>query len=281
MKTADKILATIEEIPTLPTIYNALSDLMVNPRATIEMAANVIGADQAATFKILRVANSSLFGFHGRVDTITQAILRLGFNEIRHIIFTLSVINFFSKTRKFIAFRPSDLWAHSIGVGIASRIIAKKIGAVNIENYFIAGILHDIGKILLFEISAKEYIKAIRLAEERGVSIATTEKEIFGINHMEAGGLFARKWNLPEQVVIAVKHHDTGIVDNSADMICSTIHLANIYVRMLNLGFPGDNLIPEPNMNAVKSLRLPKDVFNEIEPELLQNYNETVQMLLY
>ncbi len=281
MKTEEKILTTIEEIPTLPTVYNALSDLMANPRATIEMAAKVISYDQAATIKILRVANSALFGFRGRVDNITQAIQRLGFNEIRHIVFTLSVINFFSKPKRFSSFRPTELWAHAIGVGITSRLIAKKIGAVNIENYFIAGILHDIGKLILFEVSSRDYSKALRLAEERGCSIAATEKEIFGMNHMEAGGLFAQKWNLPEQIILSIKHHDNGMVDATPDFFCSTVHLANVFIRLINIGFPGDSLSPEPNKQAVKILQLPKDSFTEIEPELWNSYNETVQMLLH
>lgn len=195
MDVIKKIIDGVNNLPTLPTVYTHLSQAMENPNTTKEEIARIISADQAATFKILKVANSPFYGLRGRIDTISQALLYLGFNEVKNIVFALSIINAFSKNKIFKKFKPLDLWAHSIGVGVATRLIGAVVGEKNLENYFLAGIFHDIGKLVFFEYVPNEYAKVIELVESKKIPIKDAELEILGLNHARAGQLIAEKWN--------------------------------------------------------------------------------------
>ena len=148
MDIISRILKSVEDFPTLPTVYTALSDVMANPRSTTQDAANVIMRDQSAASKVLKTANSPLYGFRGRIDTISQAIFHIGFEEVRNLVIAISIMDIFKNTKLSLSYNPVELWKHSIAVGVITKLIGKELGVKNLENYFLAGILHDIGKLL-------------------------------------------------------------------------------------------------------------------------------------
>lgn len=198
MKQIEKLIAGINNLPTLPTIFATLSEAIEDPKVTTEKLAQIISSDQASAFKILKIANSSFYGFRGRIETISQAILYLGFNEVRNIVFALSILNVFSKEKRLPNFSPLDLWAHSIGVGIITRIIGKGIGEKKLENFFLAGILHDIGKIILLEYAYEDYASVLRVVESKKCSMVEAEIDIFGHDHAWVGQQLAEKWDSPQ-----------------------------------------------------------------------------------
>ena len=108
MNLTEKILKNVKDVPTLPTVYSALSEAMANPQSTASDVAKIVSMDQASAIKILRIANSAFFGFSGRIENIHRAIVVLGFNEVRNLILASSVMNLFSKKESLISFRPSD-----------------------------------------------------------------------------------------------------------------------------------------------------------------------------
>lgn len=280
MTNADKILESIKELPTLPTVFSRLSDAMSNPRITNDEIAEIISSDQAAALKVLKVVNSAFYGFSGRIDTISRAILYLGLNEVRNLIFALSVINLFQKKKNLMNFRPAEFWSHSIGVGITTRIVGSTIQIPNLENYFLAGILHDIGKLILFEHAADEYAQVLRIVEEKRCSITDAEKEALGFDHAKIGELLALKWNLPTTIRNAVRYHHIGVMEGSTDKLVAAVYTADITARTLELGYPGDDLIPEPNELVFEKLKIPEKFFSNHANEILKNYEETSKLLL-
>ncbi|MBD3409003.1 MAG: HDOD domain-containing protein [Ignavibacteriales bacterium] len=280
MSISEKIKSRIHTLPTLPTIYHKLTESMQNPRVTTEDVAKIISTDQAASFKVLKVANSPFYGFSGRIETITRAILHLGFNEVKNIVLALSVINLFSKHKKVETFRPVDFWAHSIGVGIASRMIGAYVGISNLENFFLAGILHDIGKLLFLEFADDEYSETLRVVKEKKIPIRQAEKETLGLDHPEAGRLLADRWKLPLTIKNAIYNHHEGFVGDKPDLLVASVHVGNIVSRIMEMGYAGDDLIPEPNEKVWGVLNLPEQPFTGMVDELMQNYEETVGLLL-
>ena len=280
MNYIEKIIRNVNDLRTLPTIYSSISESMNDPYNTLEKLARVISFDQVSSFKILKVANSPFYGFRGKIDTISEAVLHLGFNEIKNIVFALSILKIFTKGKNIMNFRPVDLWAHSIGVGIATRLVGEKIGEKELENYFLAGIIHDIGKILFIEFLPEEYIKVLKYVQEKNCSVIDAETEILGINHCKAGYLLAEKWKLPVQLRDVIFFHHTGKNNGQFDRITAAVHVADIFVKAMELGNTGDNLIPEPNFNVWEKLNLPEDFFPSILNKLKENFSRNVRIML-
>ncbi|MBX2974523.1 MAG: HDOD domain-containing protein [Ignavibacteriaceae bacterium] len=280
MTLSEKIINRINNIPTLPTIYETLSNALNDPKVSNQKIAQIISSDQSSAFKVLKVANSPFFGFRGGVDTISQAIMYLGTTEIRNIVFSLSIMKMFSKEKKIAGLSPIELWAHSIGVGILTRSIGKVIAEPKVENYFLAGILHDIGKILLLQFAHEEYNEVIEYAEKNNCLILQAEQQIFGFDHSRIGYLLAEKWRLPQVLKDVILYHSTGISNDSSRNIVAAVHIADISARVLKFGFAGDNLIPEPNIKVWEQINLPQSFFTTNYDKFIDDYNQTVQTIL-
>lgn len=280
MDIIDKILSGVHNLPTLPTIYTAIFEAMEDPNITSEKLAKIISADQVTALKLLKVANSPFYGFYGRIDTISQAVLYLGFNEVRNIVLALSVINFFSKNKIILHFRPVDFWAHSIGVGIATRLVGAAIGEKKLENYFLGGIFHDIGKLLFFELAHKEYVKALEIVENNNIRIKDAEVEVFGIDHARVGQILAEKWKLPLSIQNVIFYHHKGIIEDKQDLLIASVHIGDILARIMEFGYAGDNLIPEPNPEIWSFLKVPPGTFSSMQNPLKENFESTVRLML-
>lgn len=274
------ILSQVKDFPTLPTIYSTLLDVMANPRSTVQDVANVITKDIAASAKILKTVNSALYSMQVRIDTISQAIFHLGFNEVKNLVIALSILDMFSRVKSFNTFSLVDFWKHSIAVGCITRLIGTIIGIKNIENYFLSGIVHDIGKLFFLKNYEAEYRQVIDYVQENKVFIKEAEKKIFGLSHLTVGDLLAEKWRLPPSIRNTIKNHSTGIVNGRIDLQVGCVHLANIIARSLELGFAGDEYVPEPNPEIWASLNLPSNVFTKVLPRILIEYEQSVSILL-
>ncbi|MDP3830723.1 MAG: HDOD domain-containing protein, partial [Ignavibacteriaceae bacterium] len=267
-------------IPTLPTIFETLTEALNDPRVTNQKIANIISSDQSSAFKVLKVANSPFFGFIGGVDTISQAIMYLGTTEIKNIVFSLTIMKMFSKEKKISGFSPIELWAHSIGVGILTRAIGRVISEQKVENYFLAGILHDIGKIILLQFAHEEYQEVLKYVEENNCLIMKAEQEIFGFDHSRIGYLLAEKWRLPQPIKDVILYHSSGITNEDNQKLVTSVHLADIAARILKFGYAGDPLIPQPNPKIWENFNLPNNFFSSNYEKFLDDFNQTVNTIL-
>lgn len=280
MDLADKLINRINNIPTLPTIFQTLSKALSDPNVNNQKIAQIISSDQASAFKVLKVANSPFYGFRGGIDTISQAVMYLGTTEIRNIVYSLTIIKMFSKEKRISGFSPVELWAHSIGVGILTRAIGKITSLSKIEDYFLAGILHDIGKILFLQFATDEYLEALKYSEQNKCLIAHAEKNLFGFDHSYLGFLLAEKWKLPSVIKDVISEHTIGITDGGNKNIVSAVHIADIAARILKFGYAGDPFIPQPNLKAWEQVKLPKDFFIANYKMFVDDYNQTVNTML-
>lgn len=276
----DRLLEEVKSLPTLPTIFSKISEVIEDPRTSTDQLAKIISSDQASVFKILKVANSPLYGFRGKIDTISQAILYLGFEEIKNIIFALTIIGYFTKNKFSLNLSPVDLWAHSIGVGIITRTIGKEIGEKKLENFFLAGILHDIGKIIFLLFANKEYSDVLKYVEENNCRIYEAERQILGIDHSKLGKAIAAKWKLPAGIQDAIYYHHNGPEKRENDKLIASVHLANIIARAMNFGFSGETIIPEPAIKIWDLIKLPDDYFLSIKSQLEKDYENNIRIML-
>ena len=279
MNLVEQIVKNVKDVPTLPTVYSALCDAMANPQSTANDVAKIVSMDQASTIKILRIANSSFFGFSGRIENIQRAIVILGFNEVRNLIMASSVMNLFSKKESSTGFRPNDFWAHSLSVGLIARSIGKLAGTVNVENFFVAGILHDIGKLFFYQYAGDDFVRVLSSVEKDNRLIRDAEVDIFGMDHALVGSLLADQWKLPGPIHDAIHYHHFGTVGDKPDVLVASVHIGDILARALGLGHPGDNLVPQPNEGVWEILKLRPGMMSEMVPSLLQDYEEAISKM--
>lgn len=277
----DAILHEVHNLSTLPTVYVKLNAAIANPHSTIDDIASIIAADQASSARILKVANSSVFNRLSKIDSIEKAIFYLGFREVSDIVFAMTVMKVFKKNHIFSLFSPVDFWRHSIAVGIISREIAAARKLRNLENYFLCGVIHDIGKLLLWEDFEREFTKALEQAAERRCPLEEVENEMLGTNHINVGVMLAEAWRLPEQIIAAIKHHDTGSGANIFNEYAASVHMANIAAKMMSLGNSGNNLITRLNKEAISHLDISPTIFSYIYPSVIKSYNEINAILLF
>lgn len=279
MKNYQELISKIQDFPTLPTIYSSLLETISNPLSTVQDVANIISKDQASTVKLIKVVNSPLYGIATKVDTVSQAIFYLGFNEVKNIILALSILKLFNDTKSFTYFNIIDLWKHSIAVGIITRILGQKISIVNLENYFVAGLLHDIGKLIFYRIIGDDYAKLLSYNYNNNLVLEETERKELGITHEIAGELIANQWKLPHSITQAIKSHSTFRTDGTSDSILACVHLANIIANLLMLGNSGSNLVAQPNYYVWNYINLPSGSFKEMFQEIIDSYNKSIEIL--
>jgi putative nucleotidyltransferase with HDIG domain len=274
------IIEAIKEFSTLPTVYSSLIDILNDPSSTTQAVSDLIACDQASTSKLLKIVNSPFYGVPGQIDTISRAVVVLGFNEIYNLILSSTVMDFFTREGSLSNFRPVDFWRHSIAVGIATKTLGRLAGQPTQENFFIAGILHDIGKLIFFQYAEDQFSLALELCERERKPLSQMELKIFGMDHAQAGTLLAEQWHFPEPIIEAIQYHGQGIVPGKFDFLAAALHMGNILVRALELGNGGDDLILQPNRQVLKILNLKPGSLSGMVPSLLKDYDEICQTLL-
>lgn len=267
-------IANISTIPTLPTVLERITRLLQNPQTSAEEIGRAITQDQALASKVLKLVNSAFYGFPGRISTITHAVVILGFSTIKNIVLTASIFDRF-KTKKdsSAGFNMEKFWLHSVACGAAAQTLAKHIGNQDKEECFIAGLIHDIGKIILCQYLPKEFNAVIKNVREKNILIYDSENELFETTHQEIGGIIAKNWNLPANLQYAVCYHHIPSKSQNHYFTISIVHCADILIRALDYGNGGDNKIPLMADHVWKTLKLNERTL----PSILKEISEEVE----
>ncbi len=271
------LLATVRSvttIPTIPTVLEKITLLLQNPQTSAEEIGKAITTDQSLASKVLKLVNSAFYGFPGRISTITHAVVILGFSTIKNIVLTASIFDVFRKKgQKLAGFDMEKFWLHSIACGAASQSLAKFIGSSEREECFIAGLIHDVGKIILCQYLTKEFTQVVRETHQKNQLFYDTEKELFEVTHQEIGGVLCESWNLPENLQNSVRYHHIPSKNRSHYLTTAIVHCADILVRAMDLGNGGDNKIPSMNDQVWQNLGLE----NLSLSSLLESINDEVE----
>lgn len=278
MNTINKIIYEIQEFPTLPSIYLRLSKAIERQNSTAEELSQIISYDQAASSKILKVANSSLYSLRGKITSISQAIFHIGFMEVKNLVLTMGIMEIFKSENYSNVFSAIELWKHSIAVGVITRNIGCHLKIKNLDDYFISGIIRDIGKLALLKAAKEEYLNVVEYAYNNDISISQAETEILGLNHNAAGEMIAEKWNLPNSVKIAIKFHHYPVREKADDQLSSIVYISNIAAKLYKMGETGDHIIPEIPEAVWDNLNLPDNIFTELLPKFTHNFEETLSI---
>lgn len=254
----DSIVNSASTVYSLPLIHERLTQAINNPRASISDITVIISEDQGLCFRILKLANSPMFGYHKNIDTITKAATIIGTQQLRDLSMAVSVINVFKDIPEDIM-NMTAFWKHSISTGIMARTIASYRRETNVERFFVAGILHDIGQLILstsIPILLREMIEQCRESDRLLFQVQRSE---LGFDHADVGGELLKKWKIPVIISEPVScHHDpshAAVYPQEAALL----HIADLFAHAIQAGTSGETCIPELNEAAWECLDIPEN----------------------
>ncbi|MBN1522765.1 MAG: HDOD domain-containing protein, partial [Candidatus Aureabacteria bacterium] len=245
----EKIVKNLDALPSLPIIAHKLMTVIEDRRTAAKDLAEVISKDPAMTAKVLKLVNSSFFGFSSKISMVSRAVVVLGFNTIKNLALGISVF----KTAKSMESGKTGLdmerfWEHSLAVAAGARLIARLTRYKLPEEAFVAGLLHDIGKIIFNQYMPEEFTKAIEMSLKENIHLEKAEMHFIGADHEVAGDYLADRWKLPYAIRKAISQHhnpplhELGVDAEMLKLIC-IVSLSNTLCKMKDIGFSGNKYI--------------------------------------
>lgn len=251
----EELLSDVSSVPSLPLLYSRLDETINHPRSSIADIAKVLSEDQGLTARILKLANSPLFGYFSKIDTITQAVTIIGIQQVRDLALAISVMGLFKGLPKDLIIMER-FWRHCIGTALAARVLATSQREANLERFFVAGILHDIGRLVMFIRIPDISREMLTVAKEKQLCLYSVERQQLGFDHADVGGALLRSWKLPLRVVEPVEFHHRSNQAGQFPRESAMLHCADLISHALELGSSGDNLVPPLTPGAWERLAI-------------------------
>ncbi len=265
MKSLAEIRRKIESLSTIPTIPAVLTNLLAmidSEGVSVKQIGDLISKDQALSARLLKMVNSPVYGFPGRISSVNQALMLVGFGALKGMLMGVAIFDAMQNTM-------IGLWEHSIGSAIAARLIAAKIGRKETEDISVAALIHDLGKVAFGTCYPEEYKFMIGKAKTEERYIVDVEREYFGVNHAEAGAWIATKWSFPSNLIEAISCHHKPRLAKETKELAAIVHLSDIIIKMIGFGFSGDPYVHQVDGEAWKLLGFNdedlKDILSELE----------------
>ena len=273
VRTIREKIENINALPTIPKVLQKLLGVIENPRISLNEISNFIASDPALTIKVLKMVNSPVYGFPGRISSVNQAVILLGLTVVKGLLLGVSVFDLMQKTM-------IGLWEHSLGTAIISRLIAKKKGLKEPDELSVDGLLHDIGKVLLLLQYSQEYERAMQDSASQEITIYDAEKTYFTTTHASVGAWMAQKWRFPPNLTEVIEYHHKPQLSKRAPMESAIVHLADILVRARGFGFAGDHSLMAVSPQAWDLLSLSEADIKDILYEAEDSFQQTEDLSL-
>ncbi len=247
------LAAKIDSFPVLPTVVMKVMQVTADHDSTVDDLMRVVTLDQSLVLLILKTANSAFFGLPRKVDSLQQALSILGFAEIRNIALAKGLFSSFKDLKRGDRFDINSFWEHSYICGISARIMAVRFGSPG-DDFFVSGLIHDIGKLAMFMWFPKEFLKIIEKAGDSSRGACQAEKEVLGFSHDEVGMALLDRWLFPKNLISAVGFHHRPFDVPQDRLFPLVVHMADLLAH-LSLCIDSDN---DNRSNLQKALFSPK-----------------------
>lgn len=242
------IQAYILKMPSLSTTVTKVLEICNNPVSSPNDLNRVISLDPVLTGQVLRLINSAYYGIPNRVTSLTRAIIMLGLNTVKNLVLATSVLTTFKNRGLAGSFSMDDFWEHCLCVGTTSKLIAKscKVPSIDQEEYFVAGLLHDLGKLPMMACFNDLYSDAVSRCTTGGIPLFLAERESIGFDHCQVGMLIGSKWKLSPRMINAMASHHAPLTDGGEpDNLLLVMSLADQLAQQLYVGDAGNRYVDE------------------------------------
>jgi len=270
MMKADVIetLERIENLPTLPAVARQILALLADTRSNMSQVAAVIARDQAVAARVIRVVNSAFYGLRTHVSSIQHAIVILGLNTVKNLVLGVSVIKAFESTAKPGIFDREQFWIHTFAVAAGARLMAEELKLSEPEDYFLAGLLHDIGILAADQFLHEDFVRVLETSLVNGNDFLTAERAVLGAGHGDIGAFLAVKWGVPPFLAGVMRfHHSPESLPAEAmasRMKIDVVHVADAQSRAMGIGKFAEKIPASFSAGALKRVSVAQKRLEEI-----------------
>ncbi len=238
----EKLIVLVEKMPAFPKSVQQVMQLTSDINASAKDIVRVIECDPVMTVRILKAINSSFYGLPQKITSVQKAVVHIGMNTIKNIALGVAAMGMLNANHK-ANFKTSNFLLHSLTTAAISKMLAERIGLTSAQcsDCFVAGLLHDFGKVVFAEFIADEFKLALDKSKEQHLSLHQTELEFIGLNHSQAGRILAEKWELPDSMCDAIAHHHD--LDSSQNVLRDCVFAANQVSKQMQFGDAGNPLV--------------------------------------
>jgi len=241
MSLVPQVLRSLKNLPPFPLVAQRALILLNKPEVSIQELVEVVKFDPAVTANILRISNSAYFGLRREIHSLHQALLLLGTQELLKIVIASGATRVFSAPTPGYFTERQGLWRHSVSCALMVDLLTRELSLPDQATGFTAGLMHDIGKVVLSLFVEQKFHEIMHLVEQQGVSFQAAEKTVLGVDHAEMGGEMARMWDFPDRLRLAITYHHLDRPEAYTDDLTLLVYLADILVMMFgqDLGMDG------------------------------------------
>ncbi len=241
---------SIEGLPSFPATHAEILKLANSEDSSSEDVADKLQLDSGLLATVFKIVNSAGYGFRKKVDSLQLAVTLLGLEELANIVMAAQVYDKLGNYDDGSGLDCKEFWRHAVGVGFASRAISKKVLQEG-ESAFLAGMLHDVGKIVLDRYFGEYYGEVIGMVGDGSTSIYAAEQEIMGVTHAEIGGVLAGEWKFANNYTNTIIYHHKPQDSARYKRLVCLVHLADVITRQLEFGSGGDSTVPDVEAAAL------------------------------
>ncbi|MEQ9570170.1 MAG: HDOD domain-containing protein [Longimicrobiales bacterium] len=268
---AEALAGKAAHVASPPLVYDRLNQVLAHPHCGSADIARVIGEDPGLTSRLLRLVNSGFFGFPQPVESVAKAVTVVGTAQIRDLALATSVVSAFDRIPPEIVDLQA-FWLHSLACGVTARVLAARRGVDNVERYFVAGLLHEIGHLVIVAGAREQAVRVAECARDGRTPWLDCERAILETDHTEVGGALMRAWNLPESLQEAVTWHHEPEQAGAYTAEAAAVHVAEVTAHAMAWGRCGDGRVPPFRGEAWDCLGLEVDelegIVEEVEGQL-------------
>jgi len=272
------LVGDVNNLPTPPVVFAQISRVIDDENASAYDIAGILSEDPAMSAKVLRLSNSAFYGFSNPVPTVKQAIVVLGFNEVKNVVLSASALSAFKKSSRNQ--EDEDIfWRHSLAVAVISRMLTRTRRVdrlLQAETAFSAGLLHDIGKMVVSCYAPAEFQKIRELQAKQPLPDILAEDEVMGFNHTHIGTFLGQHWNLPSELLDTIMyHHSPGLADDSS-LYAAVINLAD-YLAYTT--FDEESSPAPPEAGTISKVGIPEEDFEQLKIPIIEEYAKSQTFL--
>jgi len=267
------ILRSMVDLPAMPQVVSKAQEIISRPDSKLKELVKIVEIDQSISARILKLANSTYYGLSGKVSTVHHASVLLGYKTLGEVISVAGISNLMAKTLEGYGMKSGDLWQHSLAVGVGSRIIANKRNQELGNDAFLAGLLHDAGKLVL-DRHVFERKQDFELLMQNGhATFLTAEKEVLGFDHSEIASEFCQKWNIPDTQSQAIKFHHYPSLSEGNEL-AYILHMADFIATLSGLGGCSDDMQYQLEDGTMEFLTLQEEEIDDIRSDVVDSVEE-------
>ncbi len=279
-KHLNSIIMNTRDLPAMPQVASKVLELSSDPNTSAAQLQQVISDDQAMTARILKIANSAMYSCSRKIKTLTEAIVMLGFNSIRSLVVTNAARNLYNTKNSRTGLKERLLWEHSIGCAFACRYLVQDRHPALTEEAFLAGLMHDIGKLVLNIKVPETFDEIVQIVYNENGDFASSEKELLGFNHAQVGAMLINKWKLSPVLEEVIQNHHNPEALSVENPLLLYLDLGNSLCRRLGIGFIDDPDLDIAATPANQMLGLPQETFDRTIAALQETLETEMEIFI-